>query len=228
MEFNVKSQYKIEFVSLLLLFSILALSSSGYALAAFPCAEGFVAAALNGDLDQKNKQMNRKLIKKHEEILAKVDKNEQLSQEDLQLICDANEIHLNDKDNLNGHHAEAVKLNEWLDKMTELSKDEAMKILEEYLDRDSHTPAKVYRTLHTLWEEATPNDTTGKPTFDNKGKCLKCGSKVSFADVTDVAVLVGDEVIKTYPGDLINRNCVRCSYPERYDDFKHFEEAGEK
>jgi hypothetical protein len=67
----------------------------------------------------------------------------------------------------------------------------------------------------------------GEAGFDNQGRCRKCNSKVSFADVTDVAVLVGDEVIKTYPGDLINRNCVRCNYFERYDDFKHFDEDSE-
>lgn len=50
---------------------------------------------------------------------------------DLQLIRDTNEIHLNDEDNLNGHHKQAIKLNDWLDRITELSKEEAMKILEE-------------------------------------------------------------------------------------------------
>jgi hypothetical protein len=187
-----------------------------------------MSAALNGDLDEQNKQMNRELIKRHKQILVKLEKSEQLSQKDLQLVRDANEIHFNDKANLNGRHEEAMKLNDWLDNMTEMSKDEAMKILEEYLDRDCQAPARVYRALHTLWEESTPDGAVGEAGFDNEGRCLKCNSKVSFADVTDVAVLVGDEVVKIYPGDLINRNCVRCNYPERYDDFKHFEEAGEK
>jgi hypothetical protein len=119
-----------------------------------------MTAALDpdSDLGEENKQMNRELIKKHESIIAKVEKGKQLPQVDLQLIRDANEIHFNDKDNLNGHHAEAVKLNDWLEQRIELSKEEAMKILDEYLDRDSHAPAKVYRALHTLWEESTPND----------------------------------------------------------------------
>jgi predicted nucleic-acid-binding Zn-ribbon protein len=187
-----------------------------------------MTAALDpdSDLDKANKQMNRELIKKHDAIIAKVEKGIELKQEDLQLIRDANEIHFNDEDNLNDHHEQAMELNDWLENMTEFSKEEAMKILEEYLDRDSHVPTKVYRALHTLWEEATPNDVT-ESSFDDRGKCLKCGSKVSFVNMTDVAVLVGDEVIKTYPGDFVNKNCVRCNYPERYNDFKHFDEGDE-
>ena len=66
------------------------------------------------DLNNKNKRMNRQLIKRHEQILAKLDKGESLSQEDLQLVRDANEIHLNDEGNVAGHHKQAVKLNAWL------------------------------------------------------------------------------------------------------------------
>jgi hypothetical protein len=105
----------------------------------------------------------------------------------------------------------------------ELSKKLAMSILEGYLDRDSHTPAKVYRALHTLWEEATPNDVVDESAFDDEGKCLKCASKVSFADVTDTVVFVGNEIIKRYDGDITNRNCVRCTYPAQYRDFKHYD-----
>ena len=184
-----------------------------------------MTAALGGDLDEENKQMNRELIQKHEEILAKLEKNKLLSQEDLQFIRDANEIHLNDSGNLVGHHKQAVKLNDWLEKMTELSKKEAMKILEEHLDKDSHTPAKVYRALHTLWEEATPNDIAKEHVFDKKGKCLMCGSKVSFADVTDTLVFVGDEIVKRYDGDITNRNCVKCNYPEQYSDYEDYDKG---
>ncbi len=185
-----------------------------------------MTAALDpdSDLDKENKQMNRELIKKHEAIIAKVEKGKQLTQVDLQLIRDANEIHFNDEDNLNGHHEQAVKLNDWLDNMTELSKEEAMKILEKYLDKDSHVPVKVYRALHTLWEESTPNDVIG-PSFDD-GKCLKCGSKVSFADVTDTLVFVGDEIIKRHDGDITNRNCVRCTYPKQYPDYEDYDKGG--
>ena len=183
-----------------------------------------MTAALDSDLDKENKQMNRELIKKHEVIIAKVEKGKQLTQLDLQLIRNANEIHLNDEDNLNGHHKQAVKLNDWLDRITELSKEEAMKILEEYLDKDSHAPAKVYRALHTLWEESTPNDVI-EPSFDEE-KCLKCGSKVSFADVTDTLVFVGDKIVKRHNGDITNRNCVRCTYPEQYPDYEDYDKGG--
>jgi len=186
-----------------------------------------MTAALDpdSDLDKENKQMNRELIKKHKAIIAKAEKGKQLTQVDLQLIRDANEIHLNDEDNLNGHQAAAVRLNDWLDNMTELSKEEAMKILEEYLDKDSHTPAKVYRALHTLWEESTPNDVI-EPSFDDEGKCLMCGSKVSFADVTDTLVFVGDEIVKRHDGDITNRNCVRCTYPKQYPDYEDYDKGG--
>jgi len=185
-----------------------------------------VASGTGSDLDAENKRMNQELIKRHEEILDRIDKGERLTKEDLELIRDANEIHLNDEDNIAGHHKEAVKLNEWLEQRIEFGKEEAMKILEDHLDRDSHTPAKVYRALHTLWEEATHDDVVEEPVFDKKGKCLKCGSKVAFADVTDTLVFVGDEIVKRYDGDIANRNCVRCNYPEQYQDYEEHDKAG--
>jgi len=177
-------------------------------------------------LDARNKQLNRELIKRHEKILAKLDKGELLSQEDLQLVRDANEIHLNDEDNLNGRHKEAVEIDNWLDLMMELSTKEAFEILEKHLHDDSHTPAVVFRALHTLWEEITPNDVVDVRAFDEEGKCLKCGSRVSFADVTDTLVFVGDEIVKRHDGDISNRNCVRCTYPGQYRDYEHYDKAG--
>lgn len=176
-------------------------------------------------LDDENKRMNRELIREHERIIGKVERNELLSQHDLQLIRDANEIHINDTENLNGRHHEALELNEWLDRRVELSMREAMEILEQYLDADSHTPAKVYRALHTLWEEATPNGmvTENEPAFDDAGRCLACSSRVSFADVTDTVVLVGDEIVKRYDGDITNRNCVKCTYPQQYDEYANYD-----
>jgi len=185
-----------------------------------------MSAALTGDLDDENKRMNRALIKRHEAILAKLDNGKTLSQEDLQLIRDANEIHLNDGANLNGHHRQAVKLDRWLDHMMELDKDKAMQILEQWLDRDARTPARVYRALHTLWEEATPNDVVAEPAFDDEGRCLRCGSRVSFADVADTVVFVGDEIVKRYDGDITNRNCVWCNHPKQYSEFAHHDDDG--
>lgn len=174
-------------------------------------------------LDEENRQMNMELIKKHEAIIAGVEKSGKLTQEDLLLIRDANQIHLNDQDNINGHYKQAVRLNDWLDKMIEPTKEQAMEILEKHLDKDSHTPAKVYRALHTLWDEATPDEVADRSSFDDEGKCLKCGSKVSFADTVDTVVFVGEEIVKTYPGDITNMNCVKCNYPEQYPDYECYD-----
>ena len=177
----------------------------------------------HSDLDEDNKQMNREHIKEHEAIIEKVEKGELLTQLELHLIRDANEIHLNDQDNLNGHHKQAVRLNDWLDKMIELTKEQAMEILEKHLDKDSGTSVKAYRALHTLWEEATPNDMVAGPSFDDEGKCTKCGSKVSFADVTDMVVFAGGEIVKRHDGDITNRNCVRCNYPGQYPEYECYD-----
>lgn len=173
------------------------------------------------DLSEENKQMNRQLIKRHETIIEKVKKGQQLTQHDLQIIRDANRIHVNDEDNLNSRHKQAAELENWLDLMTEIPVKQAFKILEEHLHKDSHTPSIVFRALHTLWEEITPNDIPGKRAFDKTGRCLKCGSKVSFADVTDTVVFASDEIVKRYDGDITNRNCVRCNYPEQYEDYEY-------
>ena len=77
------------------------------------------------DLDPRNRQLNRELIKKHEKILAKLDKGELLSQEEMQLVRDANKIHVNDEDNLNGRHKEAMELNKWIDTMMALAPQQA-------------------------------------------------------------------------------------------------------
>lgn len=139
------------------------------------------------------------------------------------LIRDANEIHPNDTINLGGRHKEAVELDNWLDLMTELTPQQAFEILERHLDEDSHTPTIVFRALHTLWEEITPNDIVEKPAFGNEGKCLKCGSRVSFADVTDTLVFVGDEIVRRHDGDITNRNCVKCTYPKQYPDYQDYD-----
>lgn len=128
-----------------------------------------MTAGLDTDsgLDEENKKMNRALIQEHEKIVGKVKRKEVLAGMDLKLVRDANEIHVNDVDNVNGHHSEAMALNEWLEQMTELTKEQAMKILEGYIDKDSKASAKVYRALHTLWEEATPNGIVEKPAFED-------------------------------------------------------------
>ena len=158
-----------------------------------------VALEPESDLDEENKQMNRELIRKHEQILSELDAGRRLTKADLQLIQDANGIHLNDKDNLGGHHEAAVALNEWLKQRTRSNR-----------------------------QEAGADDLPERPAFDDEGRCPRCGSRVSFADVTDTLVFVGDEIVKRYDGDITNRNCVRCTYPRQYDDFKHFDDGDKK
>jgi hypothetical protein len=192
------------------------------------CNEGMrTGIQRHSDLDAESKQMSWDLIEKHEQILAKLERGEGLSQKDMVLVRDANRIHRNDEQNLYGRHKEARALEEWLDQRIELSMEQAMWILEEWLDRDSPVPARVYRALHTLWEEATPNGAGQERAFDDQGKCLKCGSRVSFADETGTVVVVGDEIVGRYDGDITNRNCVRCAYPDLYPDYAGCDQGAE-
>jgi len=73
--------------------------------------------------------------------------------------------------------------------------------------------------------QATPTEKTEEPAFDKEGKCLKCKSRVSFADVTDTLLFVGDEIVKRYDGDITNRNCVKCTYPEQYPDYEDYDKV---
>ena len=56
--------------------------------------------------------------------------------------------------------------------------------------------------------------------------CEKCKSKVFFVDETATYLEVDGEIIK-HLGDttLFNRNCVRCTYRDQYDDYKQFDEV---
>lgn len=49
-------------------------------------------------------------------------------------------------------------------------------------------------------------------------RCRNCGSTVFLVDETCTHVEVDGEIVKTYPGDLCNRNCMWCVYPEVYRD----------
>jgi len=68
--------------------------------------------------------------------------------------------------------------------------------------------------------EAIPDDVEEEVAFDNEGKCLRCGSRVSFADVTDTLVFVGDDIVKSFDGGITNRNCVKCTYPDQYPEYE--------
>jgi len=160
-----------------------------------------MAAALHpsSDLDEENKQMNRDLIKEHEKVIAKINKKENLSKKDLNLIRDANEIHLNDIDNFQEHHNQAVELNKWLDKQAgEPTKDEAMKVLEKHLDKDKNTPPIVYRALHNLWEEATPNDIIEKAKPKLSKEDVLNVAKRTNTTLTDNEI---GEILEMYPSE---------------------------
>ncbi len=49
-------------------------------------------------------------------------------------------------------------------------------------------------------------------------ECEKCGNKVFFVDETVTHLEVDGEIVQSYRGDLHNRNCVRCTYPEQYTE----------
>jgi hypothetical protein len=80
------------------------------------------ALAPDSDLDEEDKQMNRELIREHERIIIKVENGEELTRYDLDLIRDANEIHLNDGGNLQEHHREAAILDKWLQRQRNKTK----------------------------------------------------------------------------------------------------------
>lgn len=51
-------------------------------------------------------------------------------------------------------------------------------------------------------------------------KCKKCGSKVFYVDETITHLEVGGEIVKELgSGDLHNRNCVKCTFPEQYEEY---------
>jgi len=76
-----------------------------------------MTSALDDDsgLDEENKSMNRDLIKKHQEIMQKIDLGDNLTKEDIILLRDANEMDLNDTDNIREHHKESIEFGKWLE-----------------------------------------------------------------------------------------------------------------
>ena len=57
-------------------------------------------------------------------------------------------------------------------------------------------------------------------------RCEKCGSRVFLLDETITHLEVDGEIVKEFgSGDLHNRNCLRCTNPALYEDFKGYEEA---
>jgi predicted nucleic-acid-binding Zn-ribbon protein len=56
-------------------------------------------------------------------------------------------------------------------------------------------------------------------------RCKKCDSKVFLVDETTTHFEIDGQIGKQLGnGHLHNRNCVRCAYPELYENYSHFDE----
>ena len=59
-------------------------------------------------------------------------------------------------------------------------------------------------------------------------RCEKCGSKIFLVDETITHLEIDGEIVKELgSGDLHTRNCLRCTHPEIYKDYKHLDEEPE-
>lgn len=58
-------------------------------------------------------------------------------------------------------------------------------------------------------------------------RCGRCGSRIFFVDETVTHVQVDGEDVDSFPGDLSNANCVRCTCPGLYAEYRELEEVGE-
>ena len=56
-------------------------------------------------------------------------------------------------------------------------------------------------------------------------RCRECGSRVFLVDETCTHVEVDGEIVKTFTGDLGNRNCIRCAYPDLYPDYSDYDDG---
>ena len=56
-------------------------------------------------------------------------------------------------------------------------------------------------------------------------KCKGCGSRVFLVDETCTHLEIDGEIVRTYMGDLTNRNCIRCTYPDLYPDYRDYDDG---
>ena len=60
-------------------------------------------------------------------------------------------------------------------------------------------------------------------------RCKKCGSQIFLVDETTTHLEIEGEIVKELgSGDLHNRNCLRCTEPDIYEDYKHLDERTAK
>jgi len=55
-------------------------------------------------------------------------------------------------------------------------------------------------------------------------RCQKCSSQVFIGEETETVILLGSEVVKSYPEGMTTKKCLKCSNPRLYEIFKHLEE----
>ncbi len=55
-------------------------------------------------------------------------------------------------------------------------------------------------------------------------RCSVCGSRVFLVDETCTHLEIDGEIITTRSGDLVNRKCMRCNYPDLYADYADYDE----
>ena len=59
-------------------------------------------------------------------------------------------------------------------------------------------------------------------------RCKKCESKIFLVDETITHIEVEGEIVKQLgTGGLQNRNCLSCTHPEIYKNYKHLDEEAE-
>lgn len=66
--------------------------------------------------------------------------------------------------------------------------------------------------------------TRARAKSESESRCEKCGSRAFLVDETCTHVVIDGEIVKTHPGDLSNRNCIRCTYPDLYPDFRGYDD----
>ncbi|MBP1741233.1 MAG: hypothetical protein H6Q48_3526, partial [Deltaproteobacteria bacterium] len=60
-------------------------------------------------------------------------------------------------------------------------------------------------------------------------RCKKCGSQIFLVDETITHLEINGEIVKELgTGDLYNRNCLRCTHPDIYEDYAHLDDGPAK
>ena len=56
-------------------------------------------------------------------------------------------------------------------------------------------------------------------------RCKKCGSRVFFIDIVSTYLEIDGEIGNEVGcGEIENRNCVKCTYPQLYEDYAYLDQ----